>query len=219
MLRRSEPADRMSNWGEEEKQSGLFACWLAGYCTSALFARRTARNLQLAPHRVCCLWVVRAVTSTTPPPPPPPQQQWTFLSFPNYSSGQRSTMCWNMKTERMLTNCQDRNRSCPPSGSRWREEEKHINLACCWYWTPFPAELLSVIWIIWAFVCSDRINNLQQLCRVSFGLLRLWQTLCDSCVCSVARWFNMEARHVAQNLICHFAVPPRWLACFSATIL
>lgn len=46
MLRRSEPADRMSNWGEEEKQSGLFACWLAGYCTSALFARRTVESVQ-----------------------------------------------------------------------------------------------------------------------------------------------------------------------------
>lgn len=46
MLRRSEPADRISNWGEEEKQSGLFACWLAGYCTSALFARRTVESVQ-----------------------------------------------------------------------------------------------------------------------------------------------------------------------------
>ena len=131
MLRRSEPTDRIFSWGGEGEKQSRFICLLTGrllhissVCESDCRIGSGSNPTETCSWRHIEVSFIfessKTVTSTTLPLPPPPPLQRMFLSFPNYSSGQRSTTCWNMKTERMLTNCQDRNRSSAPSGSRWR---------------------------------------------------------------------------------------------------
>lgn len=71
------------------------------------------------------------------------------------------------------------------------KQKQHINLAWCWQIHKHLCRyILFVIWIICAVVVSqpDHINNLQQLWGISRRSLvcyfKVWQTLCDSCVCT-----------------------------------